>query len=93
MRHRSDLSAPSPVGQAHASTGTEQVALKILRLPATCAKLGTSRSSVYRMVADGTLPRPIKLSKRAIGFLEHELDEFLRTRGRVGGGLGGNPNV
>lgn len=89
MRHRSDLSAPSSVGQAHVSTGTVQVALKILRLPATCTKLGTSRSSVYRMVAEGTLPRPVKLSKRAIGFFEHELDEFLRTRARTTGVITG----
>lgn len=81
MDHESEPSAPSSAGQAPIGTGQ----LKILRLPATCAKLGTSRSSVYRMIADGTLPRPVKLSKRAIGFFEHELDEFLRTRARTTG--------
>ncbi|MHB8622079.1 MAG: helix-turn-helix transcriptional regulator [Sulfuricaulis sp.] len=81
MSHEFESSAPS--------TDAGQVPLKILRMPATCAKLSTSKSSVYRMVADGTLPRPIKISQRAIGFFEHELDQFLLTRARATGAKDG----
>lgn len=52
----------------------------ILRLPTVKARTGLSRSSIYQGIADGTFPRPIKLGLRSVGWLEDEIDEWIRQR-------------
>ena len=37
-------------------------------------RFGIARSLMWRQMAEGTFPRPVRLGKRAIGWLEHELD-------------------
>ena len=37
-------------------------------------------SHIYRKIADGTFPRPIKLGDRAVGFVEEELDAWIEQR-------------
>jgi prophage regulatory protein len=41
---------------------------QILRFPKVCEATGLSRSTIYMKIADGTFPKPKKLSKRAVGF-------------------------
>ena len=51
---------------------------KILRLPEVKTITGISRSNIYLKMAEGTFPKPIKLGgQRAIGWLEHEIDEWV----------------
>jgi prophage regulatory protein len=52
----------------------------ILRLPAVKARTGLSRSTIYLRIAEGTFPRPIALGARAVGWLESEIDDWLRQR-------------
>jgi prophage regulatory protein len=52
----------------------------ILRLPAVIANIGLSRSSIYFRVAEGTFPRPVSLGARAVGWLESDIQEWLRQR-------------
>jgi prophage regulatory protein len=49
----------------------------LLRLPAVRAKLGLSRSSIYRLVAAGQLPKPVKLSAQSIAWRASELDAWI----------------
>jgi prophage regulatory protein len=53
---------------------------RILRLPAVIEKSGLGRDSIYRLARKGEFPKPIKLSERASGWLEHEVDAFLAKR-------------
>jgi prophage regulatory protein len=53
---------------------------RILRLPATIEKTGLGRDSIYRGAREGWFPKPVKLSERASGWLEHELDDFIAKR-------------
>ena len=54
---------------------------KINRLPAFIQKSGLSRSTIYRLIKeDSKFPQPIKLSTRAIGFLEIEVDAWIAGR-------------
>lgn len=53
---------------------------RILRLPGTIAKCGIGRDSVYRGAREGWFPKPVKLSERASGWLEDELDAWLDKR-------------
>jgi prophage regulatory protein len=57
-----------------------QNALAILRRKQVEARTGRSRSTIYQRVADGTFPKPVKLGARAVGWVESEIQEFLRSR-------------
>jgi len=52
----------------------------ILRLPAVKTSTGLSRSTIYLRVAEGTFPRPVSLGGRAVGWLEAEIQDWLRQR-------------
>ena len=52
----------------------------ILRLPEVKATTGLSRSTIYMRVAEGTFPRPVGLGGRAVGWLEAEIQDWLRRR-------------
>ena len=54
--------------------------MRILRIKATVQKTGLTISTLYEKMADGSFPRPVKLGKRAVGWIEHELDEWLAAR-------------
>lgn len=41
---------------------------------------GLSRSTLYALMADGKFPRPIRLSLRAVGWLESDLQEWQAAR-------------
>jgi prophage regulatory protein len=53
---------------------------QVLRPRAAAAKLGCSRATLYRLVAAGALPRPIRLSPNMVGWLAHEIDAWIAGR-------------
>jgi prophage regulatory protein len=53
---------------------------RVLRLPATSEKVGLGRDSIYRGAREGWFPKPVKISERASGWLEHELDAWIEQR-------------
>lgn len=53
---------------------------KIIRLPAVLDKTGLSRSSLYRLIAEGKFPRQVKLSERSAGWFEHSVNQWLSER-------------
>ena len=53
---------------------------RILRLPATEEKSGLKRDSIYRGAREGWFPKPVKLSERASGWFEDELEDWLEKR-------------
>ena len=42
-----------------------------------------SRTSLYRMMAAGRFPRPVRLGSRAVAWRVAEVDEWLANRERV----------
>jgi len=52
----------------------------ILRLPAVKSRTGLSRSSIYKFVAEGCFPSPVPLGARSVGWIEAEVDQWLRDR-------------
>jgi prophage regulatory protein len=38
-----------------------------------------SRASIYRKIRNGTFPRPIKLGENKIAWLDHEIDEWIKS--------------
>ncbi len=53
---------------------------RILRLPQVISKTGLGRDSIYRGDRDGWFPERIKLSERASGWFEDEIDAWLEKR-------------
>ena len=52
----------------------------ILRLPEVKRSTGLSRSTIYLRIAQGTFPKPVNLGRRAVGWVEAEIEEWLRQR-------------
>ena len=53
---------------------------RILRRPQVEACTGLSRSTLYAMMAEGAFPQPIKLGKRAVGWSEVCIAQWLAER-------------
>ena len=65
------------------SIGMEQgmdAPVRVLRLPRVQARTGLSRSSIYMRVADRSFPQPVRLGARAIGWIESEVDQWIRDQ-------------
>ena len=53
---------------------------RIIRLPEVVDRIGMSRGSVYRLMTLGRFPKSVKLSERAVGWRESDLDAWLESR-------------
>lgn len=69
------LTDPTPSTQDQRPYKNEEP--RVLRLDQVIEKIGLSRSSIYNLIDDGNFPQRVKLSKRAIGFYEHEIDAWI----------------
>jgi prophage regulatory protein len=50
---------------------------QILRRAQLEARLGLARSSIYKMMDEGTFPRPVKLGRRAVGWRSEDIETWL----------------
>jgi prophage regulatory protein len=57
---------------------TQQI-LSILRRKQVEIRTGLSRSTIYARIAAGTFPKPIDLGSRAVGWIEAEIDAWLKS--------------
>jgi len=53
---------------------------KIMKRKEVEAVTGLSRSSIYAKMETDTFPKAIKLSERSVGWLDHEVQEWLKNR-------------
>lgn len=53
---------------------------RILRLPEVMSRTGLSRSTIYLKVSQGTFPLPVNLGPRAVGWVEAEVQEWLKQQ-------------
>ena len=56
----------------------------ILRRPAVLRATGLSRSTLYRQIADGAFPAPLRLGPRAVGWLESAVSAWVESRPQAG---------
>ena len=66
---------------------------RVLRCPEVEARTGLSRSTIYRWRVAGRFPQTIPLGKRSVGWIEAEVDAWIRDRTaeRRGGGEAAAP--
>lgn len=53
---------------------------RIIRIPEVTARTGLSRSTVYALMAKGRFPKGLKLSERARGWPEADVDAWVASR-------------
>ena len=49
----------------------------ILRLKQVKNKTGLARSTIYFLIAQNNFPKQISLGGRAVGWIEHEIEEWI----------------
>jgi prophage regulatory protein len=54
--------------------------LSILRRPDVESRTGLARSTIYLRVSQGTFPKPVSLGGRAVGWVESEVEDWLRRQ-------------
>ena len=53
---------------------------KFLRLPQVIDRTGYRKTAIYERIQQGDFPRPVKLGPRAVGWLDSEVEEWMRSR-------------
>jgi prophage regulatory protein len=61
-----------------------QLPITLLRCKAVIAKTGLVRSAIYREMADGDFPKPIKITAKAVAWLSTEIDDWILSRIEAG---------
>lgn len=51
--------------------------MKILRLRQVIEQTGLGKSTIYNKISEGSFPKQVRLSARAVGWCAEEVDEFL----------------
>jgi prophage regulatory protein len=57
---------------------------RILRLPDVITLTGLGRTSIYQGIKDGDFPKPVKLTKHAVGWRSSEITAWIASREPVG---------
>jgi prophage regulatory protein len=62
------------------STHADEPQRFLVRLPIVIKLTGLGRSTIYRLVADGTFPLPVPLGPRAIAWRWSDLERWTQSR-------------
>ena len=54
--------------------------LKIYRMRQVCDVTGLKPSTIYKLVRDGTFPKPIHLTARSTGWPSHHVHDWLTQK-------------
>ncbi len=54
--------------------------IRFLRLPEVVSRTGLSRSTLKVLMREGSFPLPIRLGARAVGWIEAEVEAWMRER-------------
>ena len=54
--------------------------MRLLTLREVCAVTSLSRTSVYRLQAEGIIPHSIQISPGRVAWLEDEIQEYIESR-------------
>ncbi|MFZ5697528.1 MAG: AlpA family transcriptional regulator [Pseudomonadota bacterium] len=54
--------------------------MNIIRLEKVIDKTGLGRSSIYKLMAEGTFPNSVPLTSKAVGWVSDEVDAWVLAR-------------
>jgi prophage regulatory protein len=53
---------------------------RILRLPQVVEATGETRSTIYKRIAEGEFPKPVRLGAKSVGWVEDEIAAYNEAR-------------
>jgi prophage regulatory protein len=53
---------------------------KLIRINEVLLKTGKAKSSLYKDIAEGNFPKPIKIGIRSVAWIESEVDSYISNR-------------
>jgi len=53
---------------------------RVLRMRATCERVGLSRTTIWRLAAVNGFPKPIRLGTHSVGWRASDLDAWIESR-------------
>lgn len=54
--------------------------MKFLRLKAVKERIGLGTTSIYKMVNEGTFPKPVRILGKNVAWIDAEVDEWMMQR-------------
>ncbi len=69
---------PAKTQSGNAPSGAEKLDA-ILRLPEVERMSGLKKTAIYERMHNGTFPEPVPLGVRHVGWLESEVQQWIRT--------------
>lgn len=54
--------------------------MRIIRLNKVIDSTGLARSTIYKYISESTFPKPVSLGDRCVGWLEHEVRDWILAR-------------
>ena len=76
-------SVPQVAGAAHHER-FDRMPLRFIRFAGVRDRTGLSRSTIWRLERRGVFPKHRRLSANAVGWLEAEIDDWVRSRAANG---------
>ena len=76
----------APGGHPQAARAADQITVTqpiLLRLPMVMRTTGLARSTIYKLISQNQFPVPIRLSKRAVAWLQSEVESWIASRVRT----------
>ena len=56
------------------------MAKKVIRRREVEERIGLACSTIYAMMADDRFPRPVKIGRRAVGWIEEDINNWLSSK-------------
>lgn len=52
----------------------------LIKMPEVMRRTASCRSWIYKLIAQGRFPKPVKIGNRSIAFVESEVDDWIDQR-------------
>lgn len=65
---------------ANTNPSTPKSLPRVIKLPAVVDQTSLSRTTIYRLISQGTFPAPIKIGPNAVGWLQQDVSEYIMAR-------------
>ncbi|MEI7063213.1 AlpA family transcriptional regulator [Dickeya chrysanthemi] len=56
------------------------MSISLIRLSEAQGRTGYSKAWIYKLIAQGRFPQPVKIGSRSIAFVESEIDDWINQR-------------
>jgi prophage regulatory protein len=54
--------------------------MKFLSISEVIARVSISRATIYRQLAEGDFPKPVRISMQRVAFVEKEIDDWIAAK-------------